>query len=623
MLATLPDEKRQLELPTTGPLVLGRAWQQNFFETLLLAAPGLLNFISRSHLEVEAYPGAERISLTNISVNPVWAGHQLLPQGKRCTLAPNQVISFVRPLNTGCVHFLSLQVCTIEDTVGSSATVAPIIPAVALTLEEPPSPPTAEPRAIEAPTHLPATALLNTTTPRMPSLHAKRASQPAEPLHAALACAKAQQSTAPQAPRLQSWVAALTATPSDIKQAAAPKPPQSAFLPSTTLALDEGKRQLLVPEPTPPSTPRHGSPTEPEMEPTAPSPPDAGICLQQVASGGAHQIGLAPSLKARLQEKAHAFEKLPANVDEKTDAALNNVQATTDEKNHDTPQEAPTVADEESCGKRHDSHAMMDENSSHSCKHTQVTLELTGDCVLDEVPASERRIGPLSLASSALVVGRRHQADLHRNAVKKEVLSFISRDHFRISLEGSTFQLCALTPNPLYRFRDGKEPVELMSGEEVEIVSGDRIALGTGYDDVFSAAADAFRRLRWEFRQNEQESSAADDEHKVRLMTPGTKPLGFSGSTEDHGPQRHADLGKKLRHGCLGAMDATPQSFSCGDRGGGGNQHVATSRQVQEERPSEIWGPAPRLLSPCSAEASKALLPRLERHLLSAFSFDE
>jgi len=614
----LPDERRQLELPITGPLVLGRAWQQEFFERLLSAAPGLMNFISRSHLEVEAYPGAECISLTNISVNPVWAGPQLLPQGKRCTLTPNQVISFVRPQNTGCVHFLSLRVCAMADAVGSSAVVAPVCPAVALALDKPPSPPAAEPRAIQAATRLPATAKLNMGTPRMTTAQTSR-----EPFHAALEVDKNQKPTDPaQAPRLQSWVSMLAATLPEFKQATPPKPPQPEFLPCDALVLDESKRQLLVPEPSPPSTPRQGSPTEPEMEPTAPSPPDEANCLQRIASGDLRQTGQAPCLRTLLEAKARAFEKLPASVDEKSEAALHNVEATMDDKNHNTPQDAPAMADEKS-GTLHEAHATTDEKSSRTFCNAQVTLELTGDCVLDDVPATQRRIGPLSLVSGALVVGRRHQADLHRKAVKREVLSFISRDHFRISLEGSTFQLCALTQNPLYRFRDGEEPVELMSGEEVEIVSGDRIALGTAYDDVFSAAIGALRKLRWEFRQSEQESSGADDEHAATLM-PQPTPLGINCSTEEHGSQSPTDLGKKLRHGCLGAVDAAPQSFGCSyDRGAGSNQRVAASREVQEERPSEIWGPAPRLLSPSSLGASKALLPRLEQHLLSAFSFDE
>ncbi|CAE8601832.1 unnamed protein product [Polarella glacialis] len=127
---------------------------------------------------------------------------------------------------------------------------------------------------------------------------------------------------------------------------------------------------------------------------------------------------------------------------------------------------------------------------------TMVVLELSGNGVLD-VPAQDRRIGPVSLANKPLFVGRKHQPDLHRHAVSQEYLQFVSRDHFRISWESGEFKLLAMTSNPIWRDRDGGPPIELGRGDVVTLLRGDRIALGSGSDS--SLPEDALRSLCWKF----------------------------------------------------------------------------------------------------------------------------
>ncbi|CAK0870073.1 unnamed protein product, partial [Prorocentrum cordatum] len=126
-----------------------------------------------------------------------------------------------------------------------------------------------------------------------------------------------------------------------------------------------------------------------------------------------------------------------------------------------------------------------------------VVLELCGEGVAD-VPLRQRSVGPTPLGDRPLLVGRRHQPELHERAVTKECIEFLSRDHFCVAFEGGEFWLLALTSNRMWRDRDGEEPVQLARDDLVTLLPGDRIVLGTG-GDVLSAAA-ARRRLCWHFR---------------------------------------------------------------------------------------------------------------------------
>lgn len=136
-----------------------------------------------------------------------------------------------------------------------------------------------------------------------------------------------------------------------------------------------------------------------------------------------------------------------------------------------------------------------------------IVLELFGEGVHD-VPASERRIGPTNISSQPLVVGRRHQLDMLRTVVKMDCLKFVSRDHFRISLENGEYRLTALTANPIWRDRQGTVPRELQQDETATLRLGDTIAVGTGEDA--SEPEDKRKRLRWNLR--------AATESELRVM---------------------------------------------------------------------------------------------------------
>lgn len=154
-----------------------------------------------------------------------------------------------------------------------------------------------------------------------------------------------------------------------------------------------------------------------------------------------------------------------------------------------------------------------------------IVLELCGEGVLD-VPAEQRRIGPLSVVGRPLLVGRRHQPELHRRAVTKDCLQFLSRDHFQISWESGEFKMLALTSNPIWRDRDGTRAVELARGEVVPVMAGDRILLGTGAD---ASVTEARRSLCWHLNFASSEDSAPAGEaysrqEQSRSNSPGRQP---------------------------------------------------------------------------------------------------
>lgn len=135
----------------------------------------------------------------------------------------------------------------------------------------------------------------------------------------------------------------------------------------------------------------------------------------------------------------------------------------------------------------------------------QIILELTGSSVLD-VAREVRTIGPISVASRPLFVGRKHQMELHKNAVAKESLQFLSRDHFRISVEDGAYKMLVLTANPVWRDRNGESSKELTAGDVVTLMPGDRIALGTG--DQTSTFEEACRSLCWVFQRAPRKAQA-------------------------------------------------------------------------------------------------------------------
>jgi len=121
-----------------------------------------------------------------------------------------------------------------------------------------------------------------------------------------------------------------------------------------------------------------------------------------------------------------------------------------------------------------------------------IVLELLGEAVLD-LPASQRSIGPVLLGDRPLLVGRRHQPELHQHAIEAECLELLSRDDFCIAYEGGEFWLLALTSNRIWRARDNEKPTELARDDLVTLLPGDRVLLG--YSEAHGG-----HRLCWAFK---------------------------------------------------------------------------------------------------------------------------
>lgn len=202
--------------------------------------------------------------------------------------------------------------------------------------------------------------------------------------------------------------------------------------------------------------------------------------------------------------------------------------------------------------------------------NAEIVLELHGSGVLD-VPPQMRCIGPVSLASRPLFVGRRHQPDLLRECVARDCLQFLSREHFCISYEDDVYTVHSQTLNPIWCLDHGKAPLELGKGDAAELRDGDRIALGTGYGGAAVATAlDAEKTFCCTFRIQ----PVLEEE-----VTTPPSPGGI-GPRPSFGPHE-----LPLSASAASAFSERPGSLAQGARAA-----------VREERPSDLFGPDPRLL---------------------------
>lgn len=124
------------------------------------------------------------------------------------------------------------------------------------------------------------------------------------------------------------------------------------------------------------------------------------------------------------------------------------------------------------------------------------SLELSGSAVREGVPLERRQlIFPLD----ELMLGRAHQRRLHAEALRDGVSSWVSRDHFKIYPASEGFHVVALTSNPMWHVRGGKQSVFLKGQGSVSLASGDSLLLYTGATDGTPDGPGGLGTLQWTF----------------------------------------------------------------------------------------------------------------------------
>lgn len=490
-IASMPMEFKSFSIQGTGA-VLGRQHQPQVFEALLSGAPSRMSYISRTHVQMEVKQGT--LYATNMSSNPIYVGRKGLDKGGSCALAKDDVLSFARNEGNSHVNFIALRVYV----PGESAEVA---------------------SAGSVPSSTPSTqrADVRRSTAGVSSLSSAMREDGTE---SASGFVQSTIWSVHESRAIKGGVNDLfvgTMTPEEAKTKAASLPECQGFCyegpptggPFTIFFKAKWEvgtapgwtayryhREREEPGPPPQRTPAMPTPKE---TPTPQSPP------AQVPSSPSRNPG--PSTDSPPKRKPRPADSPPrgnaaADLPEPEAAFGETGQYRAEKFDRMAKAETPSLSSGMG-GPGFRSNADREPTAE-----TKVVLVLSGDGVLD-VPVADRRIGPVALNIEPIVVGRRHQPDLHRRAVAKDCLQFLSRDHFQISFVGRGYQLRALTSNPIWRARDGQEPVELKAQEDVSLVFGDRIALGTG--DRVTTPTDALRTLCWRFKRDDEDAVGGGD----------------------------------------------------------------------------------------------------------------
>lgn len=124
-------------------------------------------------------------------------------------------------------------------------------------------------------------------------------------------------------------------------------------------------------------------------------------------------------------------------------------------------------------------------------------LELGGSALRSEYPLERRK---LHGTEAGLTVGRSYQAQLLNEAVRNEVMQFLSRDHFRVEPSGGRgqYQFAPLSSNPMWIVRAG-ERLAAKKGQAIPLQPGDAILLYTGASDCTADGPGNNGTLYWNF----------------------------------------------------------------------------------------------------------------------------
>jgi len=192
------------------------------------------------------------------------------------------------------------------------------------------------------------------------------------------------------------------------------------------------------------------------------------------------------------------------------------------------------------------------------------SLVLGGSAVKQDVPISQRK---LLGSDDGLTVGRAHQqALLNPDCLLKEVLKYVSRNHFRVESaprRSGAWQLKALSSNPIWRARNGKL-VELNEGDQpLSVEASDDILLFTGADDCTPDGPGNNGLLNFTFFQE----NIDDEILRVRegMADRSSTALGDAIRSGDRSPRSRS----KGAVGGRSPRAASPRRVAFSDEGGG------------------------------------------------------
>eukprot|EP00930_Biecheleria_cincta_P025888 TRINITY_DN18358_c0_g1_i1.p1 TRINITY_DN18358_c0_g1~~TRINITY_DN18358_c0_g1_i1.p1 ORF type:complete len:1277 (-),score=218.70 TRINITY_DN18358_c0_g1_i1:60-3890(-) len=502
-VAELPKDAKDIEL-ASGQSLLGRLHQKQLENILKLAQiPTHLSFISRSHVQAEDQCEAG-VLITNVSSNPLYLENELLSHSESRLMKQGQLLNFARSepgagQSSSHTHFLSFQ---LQPT-----------------------------RMIASRDASKAASNLKSQADAIAKADAEAAAKAREELDAkAKADAEAKKRTeAEAAAEIRAGVEAKARADAKAKVKA------EAELAAKIRAEVEAKvraeadaRAVLEAE----------AKVKAEAEAAAKAAKIRAELEAQVRAEAATRALAEAEAKAKGEAEAKANARAKQNASpERSDghtASPPNRQV--------SPPKRQVVRDSSSSPSR-----VKPVPASWGAQPGRIgdasaavfILELSGEGVLD-VPAEDRRIRYELCKASPLVVGRKHQPELHRRAVSSESLQYMSRDHFQIFVDNGEIKLTAMTSNPIWRDRDGNGAVELAKGDTVSLASGDRIALSTGNDN--SSPAFAIRNLCWHFRLEGSNSSQ-------NSCTPAKVRDSRTGSFGHHTPPSPGGRGPRLSGG--------------------------------------------------------------------------
>jgi len=154
-------------------------------------------------------------------------------------------------------------------------------------------------------------------------------------------------------------------------------------------------------------------------------------------------------------------------------------------------------------------------------------LTLGGSLVRDNFPCSYRR---LEGCEDGLVVGRSHQLTLHKEAMREDVLQYLSREHFCVEPTVEGWCISPMSANPIWHVHHG---VCTEVTRTLPLVDGDRITLFTGAFDCTLDGPGSLGTLYWDFSCESPSSCPAQNPITNHTTRPGVAsalqaPFGFS-----------------------------------------------------------------------------------------------